>query len=213
MEGTPVDTGPTGNHYDKYASTNPIERRMMQKFLATFDSMVNPLQPLKVLEVGVGEGEILKRISSRFPLASVQGIDLPADHLQAEWNRRGVNAEFGDATAMRFADGEFDLFQNVTAADVQAHGPGDRQHEVGAGISDREEEHGEKLVVREEGRAGEHRAEHRQCGRRHELAFGDQQRQAAGISVAAEGVGNVDRQRLFDLFQDRRSELFAEHCR
>ena len=48
MEGTPVDTGPTGNHYDKYASTNPIERRMMQKFLATFDSMVNPLQPLKV---------------------------------------------------------------------------------------------------------------------------------------------------------------------
>ena len=120
MEGTPVDTGPTGNHYDKYASTNPIERRMMQKFLATFDSMVNPLQPLKVLEVGVGEGEILQRISARFPQAAVQGIDLPADHLQAEWTRRGVNAEFGDATAMRFADGEFDL---VLAIEVLEHIP------------------------------------------------------------------------------------------
>ena len=120
MEGTPVDVGPAGNHYDKYASTNPIERRMMQGFLATFDSMVNPLQPLKVLEVGVGEGEILKRISSRFPLASVQGIDLPADHLQEEWTRRGVHAEFGDATAMRFADGEFDL---VLAIEVLEHIP------------------------------------------------------------------------------------------
>jgi 2-polyprenyl-3-methyl-5-hydroxy-6-metoxy-1,4-benzoquinol methylase len=115
-----VNVGPAGNHYDKYASTNPIERRMMQQFLASFDSMMGGLRPLKVLEVGVGEGEILQRVARRFPDASVQGIDLPADHLQEEWTRRGITAEFGDATSLRFDDGEFDL---VLAIEVLEHIP------------------------------------------------------------------------------------------
>jgi ubiquinone/menaquinone biosynthesis C-methylase UbiE len=120
MEEATVNVGPAGNHYDKYASTNPIERRMMQQFLASFDSMVGSLQPLKVLEVGVGEGEILQRVARRFPNASVQGVDLPSDHLHEEWTRRGITAEFGDATSLRFADGEFDL---VLAIEVLEHIP------------------------------------------------------------------------------------------
>ena len=58
---------PTGNTYDKYASTNPIEQRMMRGFLRTLDEMLDGLSPRRVLEVGVGEGEVLARLRDRFP--------------------------------------------------------------------------------------------------------------------------------------------------
>jgi ubiquinone/menaquinone biosynthesis C-methylase UbiE len=117
-ESAPV--GPIGNHYDKYASQNPVERRMMEGFLRTLDGMLASLHPSAVLEVGVGEGEILQRVRSRFPEARLQGIDLPDDDLQREWEARQLPCEFGDATAMRFADGEFDL---VMAIEVLEHVP------------------------------------------------------------------------------------------
>jgi ubiquinone/menaquinone biosynthesis C-methylase UbiE len=117
-ESSPV--GPIGNHYDKYASQNPVERRMMEGFLRTLDGMLAPLAPTSILEVGVGEGEILQRVMARFPQATARGIDLPDDDLPKEWEARGVPAEFGDATAMRFSDGEFDL---VMAIEVLEHVP------------------------------------------------------------------------------------------
>ncbi len=118
MSAEPI--GPIGNHYDKYASTNRIEQRMMRGFLSTLDHMLDGLQPTRVLEVGAGEGEILERLATRFPASTVQGIDLPDDDLAAEWTRRGVTAEFGDATALRFADAEFDL---LLAIEVLEHIP------------------------------------------------------------------------------------------
>lgn len=105
--------GPIGNHYDKYASKNPIERRMMAGFLASLDRLVDPLRPMSILEVGVGEGEILTRMIQRFPAASVKGIDLPDEALPAEWSRRSLDCEFGDATALRFDDRSFDLVLGI----------------------------------------------------------------------------------------------------
>ena len=117
---TPTGNTPTGNTFDKYASTNPIERRMMQGFFRSLDAMLPAAAPQAILEVGCGEGEILERLAARYPHARLVGIDLPDDGLRAEWTRRGLPAEEGDATALRFADGEFDL---VLAIEVLEHVP------------------------------------------------------------------------------------------
>lgn len=112
--------GPIGNHYDKYASKNPIERRMMSGFFSSLDSLIDSLDPRSILEVGVGEGEVLQRVMRRFPSATAKGVDLPDDSLPRHWDERSLDCEFGDATALRFADASFDL---VLAIEVLEHVP------------------------------------------------------------------------------------------
>ncbi|MEO1063182.1 MAG: class I SAM-dependent methyltransferase [Actinomycetota bacterium] len=109
-----------GNHYDKYASTNPIERRMMSGFLAAFDGMVDGLEPAVLVEVGAGEGEITARLRERFPTASVLGLDLADDELRRAWGGLDVPMLFGDARALPFDDDSVDL---VVALEVLEHVP------------------------------------------------------------------------------------------
>jgi SAM-dependent methyltransferase len=111
---------PTGNTYDKYASTNPVERRLMAGFFAALDACVPARAPAAVLEVGVGEGEVSVRVRERYPDATVIGVDLPDAALAAEWRERGVVALFGDIARLPFPAGAFDL---VLAIEVLEHVP------------------------------------------------------------------------------------------
>ena len=119
--------GPTGNTYDKYASTNPIEQRMMRGFMAALDGMLDGLAPQRILEIGVGEGHVMRRVRERFPGVPMAGLDLPDEALSDEWEALGLPCLFGDATALPFPDGGFDL---VLAIEVLEHVP---RPERGAG--------------------------------------------------------------------------------
>ena len=112
---------PTGNTYDKYASTNPIEQRMMRGFMAALDEMLDGLAPTRVLEVGVGEGHVMARVQERFPGVPLVGVDLPAEALAEDWRDGGLPCLFGDATRLPFPDRAFDL---VLAIEVLEHVPG-----------------------------------------------------------------------------------------
>ncbi len=111
---------PTGNTYDKYGSTNPIEQRMMRGFFSAFDGFLDQVEPRRILEIGVGEGIVTSRVIERFAGVPVIGLDLPDDELAAEWHSRELACAFGDATELPFPDDSFDL---VMAIEVFEHLP------------------------------------------------------------------------------------------
>lgn len=109
-----------GNNFDKYESTNPIEKRMMAGFFAGFDQMLEGLVPASIVELGAGEGRVAERLAGKFPDASVVGLDLPDEGLAAEWSSRDITMFFGDATRLPFADRSIDL---IVGLEVLEHIP------------------------------------------------------------------------------------------
>jgi SAM-dependent methyltransferase len=109
---------PTGNTYDKYGSTNPIERRMMRTFFAALDRYLDETAPTRIFEIGIGEGIVTKRVIERFEGVPVIGLDLPDEELAAQWQSRDLSCTFGDASSLPFPDGAFDL---VLAIEVFEH--------------------------------------------------------------------------------------------
>jgi SAM-dependent methyltransferase len=111
---------PTGNTYDKYGTSNPLERRMMQGFMSALDAMLDGLAPRRILEIGVGEGHVTARVRERFPAAAIVGVDLPDDELAGQWRAADLACVFGDATRLPSPDGAVDL---VLAIEVLEHIP------------------------------------------------------------------------------------------
>ena len=115
-----------GNHYDKYASRNPIARALMNGFLGAFDGLAGQTGARSAFEVGCGEGELSLRLLRRG--LAVRGCDLEAD-VVAEANAAALAAGFGEPFAVRsiydIADGEIaaDL---VVCCEVLEHLPDPR---------------------------------------------------------------------------------------
>lgn len=62
-----------GNTYDKYASRNPIEKKLMEGYIATLTSFVKKANPGSIHEVGCGEGYwVIQWIQAGY---SVKGSD------------------------------------------------------------------------------------------------------------------------------------------
>jgi 2-polyprenyl-3-methyl-5-hydroxy-6-metoxy-1,4-benzoquinol methylase len=56
-----AETG--GNVYDKYSTSNPIERRLVEGFLSELDGLVARTGAREAHEVGCGEGELSRRLA------------------------------------------------------------------------------------------------------------------------------------------------------
>jgi 2-polyprenyl-3-methyl-5-hydroxy-6-metoxy-1,4-benzoquinol methylase len=54
-----------GNVYDKYGTSNPIERRLVAGFMANLDELVERSAARDAHEVGCGEGEVSIRLAER----------------------------------------------------------------------------------------------------------------------------------------------------
>ena len=111
---------PTGNTYDKYASGNVVERKLMSGFFTALDASLPTRAPARVLEVGVGEGEVTGRLARRWPDAGFVGLDLPDQDLASHWADRRFSPLFGDIVRLPFPDDSFDL---VLAIEVLEHVP------------------------------------------------------------------------------------------
>ena len=119
----------TGNTYDKYGSTNPAVRRLMENFERTLDELWAKAAPDSILDVGCGEGVLIHKWAQRLRDRRVVGIDLEDPVIQAEWAKRTLpNLEYRvmKAENLPFGDGEFAL---ASAIEVLEHVP-DPEHTV-----------------------------------------------------------------------------------
>ena len=118
-----VETVPTGNTFDKYGSSNPAVRRLMDRFHADLDDLWGRAAPRSVLDVGCGEGVLTHEWAEKLGDERVVGIDLDDPKLASEWaarQRPNLEYQVAEATSLSFADDEFDL---AAAIEVLEHVP------------------------------------------------------------------------------------------
>jgi SAM-dependent methyltransferase len=104
-----------GNTYDKESTTHPIERRLVDGFDADLMALL-PATTGRVLEVGCGEGNQLRKLTAALPDAELVGLDLaPPDRVDGSHPAVLV---CGSVLALPYADHSFDL---VLALEMLEH--------------------------------------------------------------------------------------------
>lgn len=114
-----------GNYEDKYNSSNPVSRILMENFLESIRKLIKGIDSNKVYsicEVGVGEGELIKNIIKIYPKAKYSVTDLSTRKItEAKSNLKIKNISFSVQNAeklSKFIDNEFDL---VICCEVLEH--------------------------------------------------------------------------------------------
>jgi SAM-dependent methyltransferase len=127
---TPGPAPVAGNVYDKYATANPVVRRLMGSFLASLDALVARAAPRSLLDVGCGEGIVTRRLALSLPAGGrAIGLDVESPRLREAWAAGAgdcaarVDYVIGDAQALPFRDDEFDLVSLVEMLQL-VHDPG-----------------------------------------------------------------------------------------
>lgn len=103
----------------KYQTLNPISRFLVRRFLVAIGRCVVPLHPESVLDVGCGEGMVLRSLESQLAQATCTAVDLdPAEVVDAQRNLPGCQVGVASGLALPFGNNRFDL---VICSEVLEH--------------------------------------------------------------------------------------------
>lgn len=115
-----ISTGPSGNTYDKFNTSNPVAKRLMSGFLSSFTDLFGQVSGSihTLLEVGCGEGYMLDFTHNLKSLSSC-GIDVEMSVLlEASERCPGAQIAFADGHNLPYADKAFDF---TMACEVLEH--------------------------------------------------------------------------------------------
>lgn len=111
-----------GNFEDKYNSKNPISKLLVKSFLKTFQELLYISgTPKKIVELGTGEGELIKEVLKHFPGSKVWGSDISREIVKkatANLKGRGVKLSTQDIHKLSYREKYFDL---VICCEVLEH--------------------------------------------------------------------------------------------
>ncbi len=111
----------------KHTSRNPLERWLLGRFHRTLvelaEEAVGSDAPPSILEVGCGEGFVLRVLQERWPQAHLCGVDYSGSALAWAARQAAASLILGDAERLPFRAGSFPL---VLAAEVLEHLPDPR---------------------------------------------------------------------------------------
>lgn len=108
----------TGNVYDKYNTTNPVARMLMDGFLRTFDQLLQTIPFDSVLEVGCGEGHLTNHLLQRRKLSTIAGLDIGMDVVRQAHENTDAAVCQANAMHLPYEDNSFDL---VVCCEVLEH--------------------------------------------------------------------------------------------
>jgi 2-polyprenyl-3-methyl-5-hydroxy-6-metoxy-1,4-benzoquinol methylase len=110
-----------GNVYDKYATANPIERRLVAGFAAQLDELVQQTGAREAHEVGCGEGELSIALARRG--LRVRGTDAFSDVLdEARRRARAADVEIAyDRRPVEQLDPSRDAAELIVCCEVLEH--------------------------------------------------------------------------------------------
>lgn len=128
-----------GNFYDKYSSTNPIERRLLDGFLEVITELYHDRSPRTVLEVGCGEGHLATHLirSGHRPEIFV-ACDLSLDTLDQNVDS-GIDLLEASVYDLPFESDGFDM---VVCCEVLEH-----LEDPGAGLSELARVSGDSVLL------------------------------------------------------------------
>jgi 2-polyprenyl-3-methyl-5-hydroxy-6-metoxy-1,4-benzoquinol methylase len=113
------DSGPAGNTYDKFNTSNPAARKLMEGFMTAFHDLMGRTQGASsVLEVGCGEG-YMQQALTRYRFAERLAFDIDAP-IVTEARRIAPESHYlvADGQSLPFPDARFDV---VMATEVLEH--------------------------------------------------------------------------------------------
>ena len=97
-------------NWQKYQSSNPLQRLLIHRFLNAVVEMTAPLTFATVLDAGSGEGFVSQRLLHARPNVQVIGVDIDEEALErGRGIHPGIAFQYGDVTALPFRENSFDL--------------------------------------------------------------------------------------------------------
>jgi 2-polyprenyl-3-methyl-5-hydroxy-6-metoxy-1,4-benzoquinol methylase len=102
----------------KYTSNNRVVQYLNRVYLRNITALVQRADPRRLLDVGCGEGVVLRHLDRRLQGVSVIGLDVDGTGLRVAQSQNTVSLVQGSVYDLPFASGSFDL---VLCCEVLEH--------------------------------------------------------------------------------------------
>lgn len=111
--------GSEPSNYLKHTNQNPIQKLLIQNFYNTLFSLIKPLKPVKILDVGCGEGFTLKKLEEKKIGKANEGIDYSEEAIKIGKNiYPSLKIMSGNVYDLNYPDNSFDI---VLCTEVLEH--------------------------------------------------------------------------------------------